>query len=936
MLKIFNTLFAAGCFLFLQQIYGQQFGGNNSSIHWQKINTPQARIIFPKGDDSIAQRIANIFASLNATTLNSIGTKTKKINLVLQDQTTISNAYVGLGPFRSEFFLNPVQNSFEQGGINWADQLAVHEYRHVQQYNNFNVGVSKVLHTLFGEEGQALGNDGAIPNWFFEGDAVYNETNVTYQGRGRLPYFFKDYRSLWNTGTNYSYMKLRNGSYKNFVPDHYALGYLLVSYGYEKYGSNFWLNVTRDAAAYKGLFYSFQSAIQRYGGVSFAQFRKDAFKFFESKVTVQKSFTTSKSKNERFFDEQYPNYDLDDHLIYVRSTYKKIPSFVIKKENKQNVIRSKDISIDNYFSYKNGKIVYAAFQPDIRWGYKDYSDLKIIDVNTGKETDITHHTKYFSPDINIAGNTIAAVKVSAQGNSEIHLIDVTSKSVKVFKNLNHYFYTYPKFISDNSIVAAVRNPNGKMALNLLNISNGEEKLLTPLSYNVVGFLTVSGDTIFFTTSYGTEDRLLAISIKNPQLFLIKNDTLHGDGMYHPTLGRNKIAWTEFTKNGFRIKEVNRSSLNFIPVSNSEYVNATSEFGLSKINSNKDLLSNISNVHFPVSTYHKGAHIFNFHSIEPEFNDPIYTLNIVGENILNSLQSQISLSYDRNEKYKKAAVSLVYAGLFPFLSTGVSYTVDRSALFQNKIIHWNDAQVYAGINLPFNLSKGRSLTYINVGSQYVYNQSVYQAGIRPHKISYSYLNTYGTFINQVQRARQQIYPRFAQTLRLQYKNTLTDFTGQQFVANGNLYLPGLLSSHSLIFNFGMLNQDTSRQVAFSSGFPFSRGYAAFNFHQMVKFGVNYSLPLFYPDAGFANLVYLLRIRTNLFYDDTEINDFRTNHTSFSKSYRSYGTEVFFDTKWFNQAPITIGFRYSHPLDRNIYGTYTGDIFDLILPVNIFHN
>ena len=42
---------------------------------------------------------------------------------------------------------------------------------------------------LFGENGRALANAAAIPDWFFEGDAVYNETLMSTQGRGRLPYF---------------------------------------------------------------------------------------------------------------------------------------------------------------------------------------------------------------------------------------------------------------------------------------------------------------------------------------------------------------------------------------------------------------------------------------------------------------------------------------------------------------------------------------------------------------------------------------------------------------------------------------------------------------------------------------------------------------------------------------------------------------------------
>jgi len=232
-------------------INAQEFGGNPPSLKWKQINTPATRVIFPKGIDSQANRIVSVISYLSNTTQQTIGNSQRKINVVLQNQTTISNAYVALGPFRSEFFLTPSQNSFELGSLPWADQLAIHEFRHVQQYNNFNTGVSKVLRILFGEEGQAFANNAAIPNWFFEGDAVFNETNVSKQGRGRLPFFFNPYRSLWLANKNYSWMKLRNGSYKNFVPDHYELGFLLVSYGREKYGDEFWKNVTQNAAAFK-------------------------------------------------------------------------------------------------------------------------------------------------------------------------------------------------------------------------------------------------------------------------------------------------------------------------------------------------------------------------------------------------------------------------------------------------------------------------------------------------------------------------------------------------------------------------------------------------------------------------------------------------------------------------------------------------------------
>jgi len=151
---------------------------------------------------------------------------------------------VGMGPYRSEFFLTPVFNNFQEGSIGWADQLAVHEYRHVQQFNNFRQGISKTMKFLFGEDGYTLAVNAAIPEWFYEGDAVYQETAVTGQGRGRLPLFMNVFPALWQSGKKYTWMKLRNGSFKDYVPNHYYLGYLLVNYGREKYGPEFWTKNT--------------------------------------------------------------------------------------------------------------------------------------------------------------------------------------------------------------------------------------------------------------------------------------------------------------------------------------------------------------------------------------------------------------------------------------------------------------------------------------------------------------------------------------------------------------------------------------------------------------------------------------------------------------------------------------------------------------------
>jgi hypothetical protein len=61
----------------------------------------------------------------------------------------------------------------------------------------------------------------------------------------------------------------------------YHLGYLLVNYGYEKYGSDFWGKVTREAASFNGLFYPFQHAIKKNTGLDYKTFRKQAFDHYK-------------------------------------------------------------------------------------------------------------------------------------------------------------------------------------------------------------------------------------------------------------------------------------------------------------------------------------------------------------------------------------------------------------------------------------------------------------------------------------------------------------------------------------------------------------------------------------------------------------------------------------------------------------------------------
>lgn len=645
--------------------FSQQFGGNPPSLKWKQISTDTVRVIYPAGLDSHAQRVASVVHYLAANKPFSLGDQLKKVDIVLQNQTTIANGYVQLGPFRSEFFLTPEPVNFNQGSVSWTDQLALHEYRHVQQFNNFNNGLSKLMKVLFGEDGYTLAINASIPDWFYEGDAVYQETAVSKQGRGRLPLFMNAYPSLWQAGKKYSWMKLRNGSLKDYVPNHYNLGYLLVNYGYQKYGIDFWKKVTRDASAYKGLFYPFQSAIKRHAGIDYKTFTKQAFDFYKLQTdTVVKAESYLIPVRKNYVNSYYFPYNAgSDSLVYLKASYRQRPVFYIKDKNGEHRLKAKDISIDEHFSYRNGKIVYSAYETDVRWGWRDYGVIKLLDVKTGKQQTLTKKSKYFTPDISSDGSKVVAVQNHNDGSSELHVLNTSDgKVLRRIHSSEIAVFTDPKFIDQDNLVTPVRLRDGKMCLATAEISTGNIIRLTPPTFNVVGYPCVNNGVIYFTANYEGNDDVFALRLSDKKIFRISNGPL---GNYYVNAGNGKITWSAFTAEGYQLKQVLESEIVWNEVGNAVIESLNEKYPVSHAAVPGDiLLSKVPQRFFSNEKYKKSTRLLNFHSWRPYYSDPIFTFSLYGENVLNTLQTELYYLYNENERTSAAGLSMTYGAFFP--------------------------------------------------------------------------------------------------------------------------------------------------------------------------------------------------------------------------------------------------------------------------------
>ena len=254
--------------------------------------------------------------------------------------------------------------------------------------------------------------------------------------------------------------------------------------------------------------------LKNYAHVSFDEFVNNAFDYYhqqwkdESFSNLQ--FIDSTEKN-NVVDEKYPYITNDGSVIILHKSYKDNPYFEIDHLNgSKEKIAVQDISYDDYFSYNNNKIVYASYKPAARWGNKEYSEIRLLDINTKQEKKITSHTRYFSPDISHDGKMIVAVELPTNQTSKLVLLDVNGNILRTIQNKNGHIFSYPKFSADDKFIYVCdRNAAGEMSILKENIDGGNSNEIIPYKNRIIGFPVVQNDTLFYSCSNNGNDEIWA-------------------------------------------------------------------------------------------------------------------------------------------------------------------------------------------------------------------------------------------------------------------------------------------------------------------------------------------------------------------------------------------------------------------------------------------
>jgi hypothetical protein len=307
--------------------------------------------------------------------------------------------------------------------------------------------------------------------------------------------------------------------------------------------------------------------------------------------------------------------------------------------------------------------------------------------------------------------------------------------------------------------------------------------------------------------------------------------------------------------------------------------------------------------------------------------------------MNTFSNEIYYRYNQNETSHAIGFNSSYGGWFPIINAGIDYNMGRSIITTNRQYDLNSFEGKIGFNIPLDFTGERMYRFFNVGSNFVYNHTVStQRSKDAYDRSIKYLHHFVRWSHYLPQARQHIYPKFGYTLSGDLRHVI-DHNGNfnqkaQWLGGAQLFLPSI-KNHGIVLSAAYQRVDTMSTI-FSNRFSMSRGYEDYYYKNMWRLSGNYHFPICYPDFGFANIIFLQRIRGNVFYDYSLVDASRYfGNPRLNEKLRSTGAEIYFDTKLWNELPVSFGIRGSYLLDNGRSpNDRKGNIwFELVLPASL---
>ena len=916
-------------------VYAQYYsiGTEPGRTDWRQIQTEHFSVIYPKHFDSIAQCYTKNLEGVYEACGKGLRHQPMQIPVVLHPYSNVSNGSVIWCPKQMDVYSISSQTQHPQ---EWYENLAIHEFRHVVQMDKLNKGLLGGLYLLFGEQAIGAATGVYVPRWLLEGDAVCTETALSNSGRGRQATFSMGLRAqLYEKGA-YSYSKAYFGSYKDFVPDYYVMGYYLLSNSRREYGQGLEADILDRVAEHPLSIRPVNKAVKRRTGMSRRKWYASIFEqqTNEWKLTHDREIQTVYdiiSRRNNVYTNYTNGFQYNDSVYFVeRSGLDKISQLVKIENGYEAVVANTGFKPSGERIQSNGKsIVWNETRFNVRWEQKQSSYIYVYDIESEELSRIKTKRHVFAPAISPSNERIAVVETDDYGNQFLTIYEKSTKKViKQIPSPDHDAIISPSWNeTGEKIVFVGVNSQGKR---LMEFDVAEETFTELLPYSTEDYSTPIywKEYVLYSSSYSGVDNIYAVQRDSRNVTRI---TVGDFGCKYPSVTDSTMVFSNYTVDGFQLGKIhlNPNTWHDVKVVKKE------NYNLAQMMTNQEGgavdFSSLSDTTYSSDDYSKFMHSIHIHSWMPfcmdyqdgEVDEWGLGFQLLSQNSLGTLVSKFGYKIKPQSGLRHGFIDLTYHGWFPVFQLGYKngkhkFSYD-DASYPDEYVTYKTEDIFLRMYLPFNFSSHSYYRYLVLNSQLEYmayvmdkfNSTDYAQSHSREFYSNGYFLRNITFSNLRKKSVQELNSRFGQQITIGYVNVPFNVSKKYegyVYGTSSFYFPGIKRSHSFnVYAAAEWNEKVS-EYNFMSQINMPRGYlnTIQGNKETVSMKVNYAFPMFYPDWECGDFLYLKRIRCNAFYDYAQ-----SIRSETINKYVSYGAEFVADFHFLNfVVPINSGVRVSY--------------------------
>jgi len=896
-LLIFTVILTGTTPILNAQFY--EYGQNAGSIKWNQLSSEHFRLIYPRGIDSLAMGVADRLEYYYPYLAKSEDRQVESMPVIIHNESSFSNGVFVWAPRRLEIFTNPEPNGYPQ---DWLTQLALHEGRHAFQVSRLNQGLTRGLSFVAGE--QALGAVvGYLPLWYLEGDAVDAETRFSRTGRGRMPSFEMGMKALvLEKKRRYSFSKALLGSYKDYVPNHYQMGYLMVRYGRRTFGDGVWRDMEKYVARNPYAAIPTYISNRKYGIRSKNYLYNSTLNMYASHwaSTLEKRSRTAYQDltpgiSKHYTSYRFPHFVNDSVLVVLKSGRDQIPEVIrLDREGNEERLFQPGYSNSGRISHAHGKIVWDEWIPDWRWSNRNFSGIRLFEMSTGEIKNLGSRTRYYAPALSSDGTRIAAIEQLTDHTFRLVILDLDGSVLQALNSPGDRFIQHPAWMSGDSGLVVTMNTDTGEALYHVSPVSGSWKLLFESGFDDISFPSVHNDRIYFSCTYSGIDNIYVYQMSEGTVMRVTSSDF---GAFDPAVSADgkKLTYSDYHADGYHLAVASLTpsaweSLDEVTEHDEQIDSESTAHELSVINGAADM----SKGEYEVKPYNKFLNSINIHSWLPlwfDYLNPELALSledfplkpgftVVSQNLLSTVVGQVGYEYSDQTHYLHSGV--VLKGKVPVVELSMQYGGDPLVYVEDENLlpdnPGNRMVFRANSYVPVRFNTGKMITRLQPQVSWVYVSDLFPdagaTGVDRGSQRMLYRLYFSTFLR---RGIKDIWPRWGITSSLTYQHAPFDRVnlGNMSAFSSNVYLPGLLKHQSVKVNYAVQYQQPER-FYFSNLMPMARGMGPVNAEWLSRWSLDYTAPLLYPDLSIEPLLFIKRIRVNGWMDymsarDAQVSD-----------------------------------------------------------------